>query len=126
MAMTALAKEYGKGPVAMSRIAESKHVPLRFLEGILLEFKRAGILESTRGVDGGYSLKRPPEDITLSDIIRVTEGSIHFVSCLDCNPDAECEFGWNTDTCGIRKVFSDLHSRLSDELENTTLKDVIS
>lgn len=125
MAMTALAKEYGKGPVAMSLIAESKNIPLRFLEGILLELKRAGILESTRGVDGGYSLKRPPETITLSEIIKVTEGSVRFVSCQDCNPETGCEFGWNTETCGIRKVFSEMYSRLTDELERTTLKDVI-
>lgn len=124
MAMTALAKGYGKGPVAMSLIAESKNIPLRFLEGILLELKRADILESTRGVDGGYSLKRAPEEVTLSEIIKVTEGSVRFVSCQDCNPGRECEFGWNPETCGIRKVFSEMYARLTDELEHTTLRDV--
>ena len=125
MAMTALAESYGKGPLPMSSIAESKNIPLRFLEGILLQLKRNGILESTRGVEGGYALKRPPEDINLFDVIKITEGSMSFVSCLDCISHIECEFGWDPDTCGIRRVFTDVYSGLLQKMKTTTLKDLV-
>ena len=124
MAMTALAQSYGKGPVPMSRIAETKNIPLRFLEGILLQLKRAGILESVRGIEGGYALKRPPGNISLMEIIRVTEGSMSFVSCLDCVPEVQCEFGWDPGSCGIRRVFSEVYSGLLRKMETTTLLDL--
>ena len=125
MAMTALAQSYGKGPLPMSIIAESKNVPLRFLEGILLQLKREGILESFRGIDGGYALKRPPETIALSEIIQVTEGSLYFVSCLGCGTETDCEFAWDPSTCGIRRIFSNLHLQIMDKLTKTSLKDLI-
>lgn len=125
MAMTALAESFGKGPLPMSRIAESKSIPIRFLEGILLQLKKKGILESIRGVDGGYALKRPPETISLIEVLRVTEGSMSYVSCSDCVSKVECEFGWNPDTCGIRRIFSDVYVSLLHKMETTTLKDLV-
>ncbi|MBP5317283.1 MAG: Rrf2 family transcriptional regulator [Bacteroidales bacterium] len=125
MALTALAKEYGKGPVPMSHIASSKNIPLRFLEGILLEFKRSGILKSARGVDGGYYLAIPPEDISLAQIIDKTEGSLMPVSCLDCDNGNKCEFDWVPESCGIRRAFADLYFEVQSKVENTTLKDLI-
>lgn len=121
MALTTLAKAYGDGPVPMSRIADDKNIPLRFLEGILLQLKRAGIVESTRGIDGGYALKRPPETITLSEIIRATGESVSFVSCLACSPEEGCEFGWDREVCGIRKVFTDIYDAIQNKMSATTL-----
>ena len=126
MAMTALAESYGKGALPMSVIAKNKNIPLRFLEGILLQLKRAGILESIRGIDGGYALKRAPETVSLIEILRVTEGSMSYVSCLDCLKKVECEFGWNPATCGIRRVFSGVYSTLLHQMETTTLRDLVS
>lgn len=125
MAMTALAKNYGKGPIPMSSIASTKNIPLRFLEGILLQLKKKGLLLSSRGIDGGYSLGKSPEEITLRDIMEVTEGSMSFVSCLERCEAPTCEFGWDTSSCGIRRIFSELFSSLDNKLSITTLSQLI-
>ena len=64
-ALTILAKEYGQGPVLISDVAQREEIPRKFLEIILLELKNAGILQSKKGKGGGYSLGRPPQQITL-------------------------------------------------------------
>ncbi|MFC4530781.1 RrF2 family transcriptional regulator [Sphaerisporangium dianthi] len=62
------------GPVSAERIASSQDIPRRFLDNILLQLRRAGLIESQRGPDGGYWLARPATEITLADIILVIEG----------------------------------------------------
>ena len=125
MAMTALAKNYGKGPLPMSSIASTKNIPLRFLEGILLQLKNNGLLRSSRGIDGGYFLERPPEKITLKEIVEVTEGSLSYVSCLEECATPICEFGWDMENCGIRSFFSEVFSSVDNKLSSTTLSDLI-
>ena len=63
-------------PVTADRIAEAQGIPAKFLETILLELKHAGIVRSQRGPDGGYTLARPPEDISLADVIRAVDGPL--------------------------------------------------
>ena len=126
MALTALARKYGEGPVPMPSIAKEKSIPLRFLEGILLQLRKKGIVSSTRGVDGGYFLVKEPSEINVAEVVEEIEGSIRFVSCIDiCGEDIGCEFGWDLETCNIRKVFSKIHDKVMDELEGTTLLDLI-
>lgn len=126
MALTALARKYGEGPVPMPSIAKEKSIPLRFLEGILLQLKKKGIVSSTRGVDGGYFLVKEPSEINVAEVVEEIEGSIRFVSCIDiCGENIGCEFGWDMETCNIRKVFSKIHDKVMDELEGTTLLDLI-
>lgn len=73
-AMTELA--HGDGPTKAERVATAQHIPLKFLENILLELKHAGLVESQRGGDGGYWLAKDPADITLADIVRAVEGPL--------------------------------------------------
>ena len=76
-----LAAAAGDGaPVKGERLATSQSIPLRFLENILLQLRHAGIVESRRGADGGYKLARPPEEITLADVIRAIDGPLAGVS----------------------------------------------
>jgi Rrf2 family protein len=63
-------------PVKGERIAQAQEIPLKFLENILLDLKHAGLVQSQRGVEGGYWLARPPEEISLADVIRAVEGPI--------------------------------------------------
>ena len=65
-----------ESPVTADRIAEAQGIPSKFLETILLELKHAGIVRSQRGPDGGYTLARPPEDISLADVIRAVDGPL--------------------------------------------------
>ncbi|MGI5271909.1 RrF2 family transcriptional regulator [Nonomuraea sp. CA-218870] len=71
-AMLALAE--ADGPVHAERVADSQEIPRRFCDNILLQLRRAGLLNSQRGPDGGYWLARPAAEISLADVIRVTEG----------------------------------------------------
>ena len=66
----------GDGPIKGERIAQAQEIPLKFLENILIELKHAGLVRSQRGAEGGYWLARPPEEITLADVIRSVEGPI--------------------------------------------------
>src|ERR671936_581505 len=66
----------GDGPVKGERIAQAQAIPLKFLENILLDLKHAGLVQSQRGVEGGYWLARPAEEISLADVIRAVEGPI--------------------------------------------------
>src|SRR5207247_5876616 len=63
-------------PIKGERIAEAQTIPLRFLENILGELRHAGLVQSRRGTDGGYWLAKPPDDITLADIVRAVEGPL--------------------------------------------------
>jgi Rrf2 family protein len=66
----------GVGPVKSERLAQAQHIPAKFLENILSELRHAGLLLSQRGADGGYWLARPPDQITLADIIRAVDGPL--------------------------------------------------
>ena len=66
----------GAGPVKGDRIAEAQGIPLKFLENILAELRHAGLVQSQRGAEGGYWLARPPEEISLAEVIRAVEGPL--------------------------------------------------
>ncbi len=125
VALVRLAKEYGNGAVPISKIAEEEKIPQRFLEGILLELKNIGILDSTRGKTGGYYLVKPPTDISLADIITLFEGSMGMLACVCGNKYKPCEFCKDESACKIRKAFLYIHESSSAILKNTTLQDLI-
>jgi Rrf2 family cysteine metabolism transcriptional repressor len=79
-ALFELAQNYGSGGKKIGDIARTQKIPVRFLEQILLSLKKKGILESTRGVKGGYSLARPPREITLLEAIQALEGPLVFTA----------------------------------------------
>jgi Rrf2 family protein len=100
-------------------------VPRKFLEAILLDLKIAGIIHSTRGKAGGYTLARSPQEITFGEVIRVTDGPlalIHCASrrfyrkCLDCPDEA---------ACALRRVMVEARDQLASVLDNRTLADAI-
>lgn len=73
-ALLELAKRHGAGPVRIVDVAEAQSVPVRFLEAILADLRRAGVVESRRGVKGGYWMGRPPESLTVAEVIRAVDG----------------------------------------------------
>lgn len=75
-ALMDLALHYGNGVEPSQEIAENGGIPKSFLEQILITLKHGGILESRRGAEGGYQLKRPPEEITLGEVIRLIDGPL--------------------------------------------------
>ena len=125
VSLARLAREYGNGSVPISRIAAEEKIPQRFLEGILLELKRTGILDSTRGTSGGYFLKKHPQEVSLADIIIVFEGSLGMLACVCNSKYKPCEFCKDETSCKIRQTFELVFESSSEILMNTTLQDLI-
>jgi Rrf2 family protein len=75
-AILELAVRYGHGPISIGEIAKAQAIPARFLEAILAQLKRANLVESRRGNEGGYVLARPPDHISVGDVLRVVQGSL--------------------------------------------------
>jgi len=80
-AVLELAKRHGSGAVKASVIAEAQYLPVRFLEGILGELRQAGVVESIRGKEGGYFLRVSPGELSVGEIIRLTQGRLCVVDC---------------------------------------------
>jgi Rrf2 family protein len=106
-------------PVKAEQIAEAQSIPLNFLENILAELRRAGIVESRRGAAGGYLLARPAEEITLADVIRAVEGPLANVRGI--SPDL-LEYEGSAER--LRDVWVALRASVRAVLEQVTLADV--
>jgi Rrf2 family protein len=121
VALTRLAREYGKGAMLISELAQSEKIPQRFLENILLELKKMGILGSKLGKTGGYFLLKHPKDVNLAELVRHFEGTIAMMYCVSEKAYQPCEFCKDETTCTIRKVFKDIRDTTFKKLEKTTL-----
>jgi Rrf2 family protein len=124
-ALTILAKEYGQGPVLISDIAQREEISRKFLEIILLELKNAGILQSRKGKGGGYSLGRPPEQITLGHVIRVLDGPLAPLPCVSRSAYIRCRECRDERICGIRMVMKQVRDATAQILDTTTLHDML-
>jgi len=108
-------------PVSAERIAEAQQIPVNFLENILLDLRRAGIVESRRGAAGGYLLARPPREIVVADVVRAVEGPLASVRGL--SPDM-LEYEGPAEP--LRDVWVALRSAVRSVLEHITLADIAS
>jgi len=107
-------------PVQLKVIAQRQQISLHYLEHIIAPLIAAGLLRSTRGAYGGISLGKPPQEIVLSEVIQVLEGSITPVECVD-NPNV-CS---RADTCVTRDVWTDVKMAMAGVLESVTLQDLV-
>jgi Rrf2 family protein len=121
VALSRLAKEYGKGPMQIREIAEEEKIPQSFLENILLELKKIGILGSNLGKSGGYFLLKKPEDVNLADVVSHFEGTIALMYCVSERTYRPCEFCKDEATCQIRKVFKEINDTTFNILSKTSL-----
>jgi Rrf2 family protein len=111
----------GEGPVKGERISQAQGIPLKFLENILLELKHKGLVQSQRGVEGGYWLARAPEEITVADVIRAVEGPIANVR--GQGPEAVEYYGAAEK---LRDVWIAVRANLRAVVENVTLADLVA
>ncbi len=125
LALVRLAKEFGKEPLPISQISKDEMIPQRFLESILLDLKRTGILGSRLGKAGGYYLIKKPEEIILLEIVRRFEGGVAMLSCVSHNAYQPCEFYKDEAKCKIRKVFGKARDASAAILQKTTLADLV-
>ncbi|SNV35706.1 Cysteine metabolism repressor [Chryseobacterium taklimakanense] len=122
-ALSYLAEHKNKGPVLISEIAQLKNIPIKFLENILLELKKANILDSKKGKGGGYFLKQNPEDVSLAKVIRISNGPIALIPCVSLNFYEKCE-NCNEDHCGLHDVLIEVRDASLAILEKKTLLDL--
>ncbi len=125
VALTRLAREFGNGPIQIRDIAEGEKLPRRFLENILLDLRKLGILGSKLGKEGGYYLLKNPHDVKLSEIIEHFEGTVSLLYCVSERSYRPCEFCRDEETCQIRKVFKEIHRQTYYILAGTTLNALI-
>lgn len=122
-ALSYLSERFEQGPVLIGEIAEAQQIPLKFLERILLDLNKAGVLNSKKGKGGGYFLAGPPESVSLARVIRVVDGPIALIPCVSLHFYRKCE-DCDEQTCRMNVVFADVRDAVLSVLENRTLKDI--
>jgi Rrf2 family protein len=120
-AMLALAEEPDRQPMLIADLAERQRLPKKFLEAILLELKRHGLLGSKKGKGGGYFLGRDPSEITLGQIIRILDGPLALIPCVSQTAYMKCVECLDEQTCGIRLAMKDVRDATAHILDNTSL-----
>jgi Rrf2 family protein len=123
--MLALGKRYGEGPVLIATLAGEEGIPLKFLEGILLDLKSRGLLESKRGKGGGYQLSRSPATITIGSVIRMIEGPLAPLPCASETAFRACDECREIEYCGTRIIMRQVRDAVAGVLDKTTLADLI-
>ena len=124
-ALLMLARVHGEDPVLIVDISKKERIPKKFLELILLELKRHGLVQSKKGKGGGYFLARNPGSITLGDVIRFLDGPIALVPCVSRTAYQKCDDCDDEATCGIRIVMKEVRDAMGLILDGTTLADVV-
>ena len=119
-ALLELAAAPSERPVTAERLATAQEIPPKFLENILLELRRAEIVASQRGVDGGYRLARAAGEISVADVIRALEGPI--ASVRGMRPE---EIDYKGPARPLQPLWIELRASMRDVLEGTTLADLV-
>ncbi|MFC2013963.1 RrF2 family transcriptional regulator [Chloroflexota bacterium] len=119
-ALLDLALHWGEGPILLRDIAQRQQISVAYLEHLITPLIAGNIVRSTRGAKGGVSLVRSPQQIRLSEVIQLLEGSIAPVECL--NDPKTCP---RSELCAPRDLWDDLKKAINGVLESTTLQDLV-
>ena len=122
-ALSYMVEKHSDNPILIAEIASQKNIPIKFLENILLELRKAGFLESKKGKHGGYFFAQAPEKIKLSSIFRIIEGPIALLPCVSLNFYEKCA-DCNEKKCGINKVMAAVRDNTLIILDNKTVADL--
>lgn len=125
-ALTYLGKQRDKTPVIISKIAKETRVPKKFLEGILLDLRKAGFLKSKMGKGGGYYIYKETSQILMADVIRMFNGPIALTPCVSLNYYASCDECLDEKLCGLNKMLIEVRNETLKILESKSLKEIIS
>src|SRR5262245_18052316 len=120
-ALLSLAEDAGRGPVLVADLADRQRLPKKFLEAILLELKRHGLLHSKKGRGGGYFLGRALSQITLGQVIRILDGPLALIPCVSQTAYMRCEECINENACGVRLAMKEVRDATADILDHMTL-----
>lgn len=116
-----LAEERSGGPIQIAQIADKQRVPRKFLELILLDLKKVGMVDSIRGRAGGYMLAREPDQITFGEVVRMFDGPLALVPCASKTAYAPCGDCHDEATCAIRLAAIEVREEAARVLDGMTL-----
>lgn len=125
-ALIYLAKQPERQPVLIEAISTDERIPKKFLEAILLDLRKAGILGSKKGKGGGYYLIKPPEDITMAEVMRLFDGAIALIPCVAYRYYEPCEECMDEITCPIREVFRVIREQTVATLKENTFAELVN
>ena len=125
-ALFVLAEREKGASVQIADIAEEANVPRKFLEQILLEMKKRGIVHSIRGKHGGYTLGRSADDIMLAEVIRTIDGPLALSPCASRTAFRKCDDCIDEKTCAMRKVLLDVRDATAAILEGRSLASMVT
>lgn len=116
-----LATNYEGEPIRLREVAERQGISDKYLEQIIAILNKAGYVKSVRGAQGGYTLKKNPEEYTVGMILRLTEGSLAPVACVE-DEEMVCE---RMDKCVTVKVWKKINAAVNDVVDHITLQDLV-
>ena len=116
-----LAERADTGYIPMKEVAERQGISLKYLEKILPALAKNNLIEGVQGKGGGYRLTREPKDYSVGEILRLTEGNLAPVSCLECNAEP-CQ---HVDGCRTFPMWNKLHDIINDYLDGVTIADLM-
>jgi Rrf2 family transcriptional regulator, cysteine metabolism repressor len=122
-ALYELARNYGGLPVTIREISERHGMPVPFLEQVLHRLRQEGIVESRRGINGGYVLSRPPQEITIGDAVRALEGPIALCDCLQHGEPGQED---RVTGCVTSGIYRRLGQEVEKALDSVTLEELAS
>jgi Rrf2 family protein len=125
-ALIALSRAEKGHALVIGELAASEKIPKKFLEQILLDLKRHGILTSRRGKDGGYMMLKSPQEVTFGQVLRLVDGPVALLPCLSKIAYRHCKDCGDEATCEIRKVFAEVAVSTRKVLDGTSIADAIT
>ena len=111
--------------LASKAIAKAADVPQKFLDNILQEMRQQGLVDSKRGIFGGYFLARPASQIMVGDLIRMIDGPLAPIRCASQSAYQKCEDCVDEATCSIRKVMIEVRNSISGVLDKKSVRDML-
>ncbi|MFZ5966001.1 MAG: RrF2 family transcriptional regulator [Bacillota bacterium] len=121
-AMFELALHSNDGPIALNTIAEKQNLSVHYLEQLFSSLRKAGLVKSIRGAQGGYILGDKPENITVGDIIRILEGPLAPTDCVVEDEPTDCT---KAGYCVTRTIWEKIRDSINDVVDSITLQDMI-
>ncbi len=112
------------GKMQSKKIAKEADAPVKFLEAILLDLKKQGLVESKRGIFGGYFLSKPAEDILIGNVIRQIDGMLAPIRCASISSYEKCQDCADENSCTIRHLMIEVRNAISSVLDHKTLADL--
>jgi Rrf2 family protein len=124
-ALLHLADRFGQGPVQLSEIAETQNIPSKFLTVMLSNMRRAGLVETMRGREGGYWLAKPPAEISYGEIVRLTRGSLGLLPCASRLAYEQCTNCITEEKCRLHRVMLMVRDETARILDGLSLADPV-